>query len=450
MSTRSLEDLNLASIAKQQFEAAVPFTAELAGWRGIAEWIFRPEKVTKVTLPVRMDDGYIHTFLGYRVLHDTIRGPGKGGFRFHPAVDEDEVTALATWMTWKCAITDIPFGGAKGGVQCDPHTLSDGEKERITRRYIAALGDAIGPHSDIPAPDLYTDARTMAWAYDTYTMMHSGSNNLGVVTGKPVGLGGSLGRDTATAQGTLFAVERMLEVHAIPELSSVDGAEVAIQGFGNAGRNAAKLFRAAGAKIVAVSDTKGGIYSPDGLDIAAVEQLKDETGSVIDLPGSKPLNPLEVLEVPCDILIPAAMENQITAANAERVRAKVIAESANGPTTPEADAILGEQGISVIPDVLAAAGGVVVSYFEWVQNLANETWTAAEVHDRLREKMYRATDAVVTTRAALIENLETYQEAWSKAQPRWPRPERPTLRTAAHVVALGRCRLAAEHRGIWP
>lgn len=450
MSANALEDLNLAHIAKQQFDAAVPFTSDLDGWRGVAEWIFKPEKITKVNLPVVMDDGYVHTFLGYRVLHDTLRGPGKGGFRFHPLVDEDEVTALATWMTWKCAIADIPFGGAKGGVECDPHALSVGEKERITRRYIAALGDAIGPHSDVPAPDLYTSEQTMAWAYDTYSMMHAGANNLGVVTGKPLDVGGSEGRATATAQGVLFVIERMVEMGAIPAVPTLEGAEVAIQGFGNAGRNAAKLFRAAGAEIVAVSDTRGGVYDPAGLDIVRVEQHKDETGSVVGVSGTKDLDPLEVLEVPCDILIPAAMENQITTANAGRVQAKVIIEAANGPTTPQADAILCEMGISVIPDVLSAAGGVVVSYFEWVQNLANEHWPAGPIHERLRETMYHATDAVVTKRAALIDNLEHYQETWAQVQPNAPVPERPTLRTAAHVVALERCRQTASHRGIWP
>ncbi|MDH3731837.1 MAG: Glu/Leu/Phe/Val dehydrogenase, partial [Acidimicrobiia bacterium] len=296
----------------------------------------------------------------------------------------------------------------------------------------------------------YTSEQTMAWAYDTYSMMHAGANNLGVVTGKPLGVGGSEGRSTATAQGVLFVIERMVEMGALPALSAIEGAEVAVQGFGNAGRHAAKLFRAAGAEIVAVSDTRGGVYDPDGLDLVGVEHQKDETGSVVDVSGTKTLDPLEVLEVPCDILIPAAMESQITSDNADRVKAKVIIEAANGPTSPQADEVLAEKGIPVIPDVLAAAGGVVVSYFEWVQNLANEHWPANQVHERLREKMYHATDAVITTRGRLIANLEDYQEAWSKAQPSWPRPERPTLRTAAHVVALERCRQTANHRGIWP
>jgi glutamate dehydrogenase (NAD(P)+) len=444
------EDLNLFNIAKKQFDAAVPFTRDLEGWRGMAEWIFRPERIIRVTLPVVMDDGYVHTFTGYRVLHDTIRGPGKGGFRFHPNVDEDEIKALATWMSWKCALLDIPFGGAKGGVQCDPTELSKEEKRRITRRYIAALGENIGPHTDVPAPDLYTNAQTMAWVYDTYTMMHPGENNIGCVTGKPLDIGGSEGRAKATAQGLVFAVEHYLDMGALPGVGRVSELDVAIQGFGNAGRNAASILHDEGATIVAVSDTKGGIFDPSGLDITKVEAHKDATGSVVDFPGAKPLAPKEVLEVPCDLLIPAALETQITSENAPRVQAKLVAEAANGPTTPEADAILCDRGIPVIPDVLSASGGVVVSYFEWVQNLANEHWEEAEVLDRLRRKMRGATAKVVTTRAALIESLDEYEAAWKKAKPDDGDLERPTLRTAAQVIGIRRCRAAAEQRGIWP
>ncbi len=444
------ENLDLFDIAHRQFKRATPFVHPLEGWRGLAELIFRPEKTIKLALPVIMDDGYVHTFDGYRVLHDNVRGPGKGGIRFHPDVNESEVKALATWMTWKCALTDIPFGGAKGGVQCDPKALSAAEKRRITRRFIAALGDAIGPYTDVPAPDLYTDAQTMAWVYDTYSMMHPGHNNLPVVTGKPLDLGGSEGRETATAQGLFYVVEYLLEIGALPALDGLDGLEVAVQGFGNAGRNAARIFRAAGAKIVAVSDTRGGIHHPDGLDLTKVEVHKDETGSVVDLPGAKPLDHREVLEVPCDLLIPAALETQITTANAERVVAKVVVEAANGPTTPEADDILAERGIPVVPDILSAAGGVVVSYFEWVQNLANQHWTLAEIQQRLRTTMHRATEVTVTTRAALLERFLEYQRAWSAVQPNDGELPHPTLRTAAHVVALQRCRRATEQRGIWP
>ena len=444
------ENLDLADIAHRQFERAVPFLHPLAGLRGMAGLLFRPEKVIKMTLPVVMDDGFVHNFDAWRVLHDNVRGPGKGGFRFHPSVTESEVTALATWMTWKCALTDIPFGGAKGGVQCDPKRMSINEKRRLTRRYIAALGDDLGPYTDVPAPDLYTNAQTMAWAYDTYSMMHPGENNLPVVTGKPLDLGGSEGRATATAQGNFFVFEHMLSRGAFPELRGMRGLEVAIQGFGNAGRNAAKIYGAAGARIVAVSDSRGGIYDPDGLDLIAVEQHKDSTGSVIDLPGTKPLGPKEVLEIECDVLVPAALENQITSDNAGDVQAKVIVEAANGPATPEADDILHERGVAVVPDILAASGGVVVSYFEWAQNLANEHWEASEIQERLHKKMVAATNAMITTRAALLDRLEEYRRAWSEARPGLPEVLRPDYRIAAHVVAMQRCRSATEQRGIWP
>jgi glutamate dehydrogenase (NAD(P)+) len=416
----------------------------------MAEMLFEPERVIKVALPVVLDDGYVHNFSGYRVLHDNVRGPGKGGIRFHPDVDENEVKALATLMTWKCALTDIPFGGAKGGVACDPRTLSEGEKRRITRRFIAALGDDIGPHTDIPAPDLYTDAQTMAWIYDTYSMMHPGQNNLPVVTGKPLDLGGSPGRETATAQGLFYVFEYLLSIGALPNLQELPDVEVAIQGFGNAGRNAARILSNAGARIVAVSDSRGGVFDNGGLELARVEAHKEETGSVVETPGTEPLDHREVLEVPCDVLIPAALQSQITTANAAHVEAKVIIEAANGPTTPDADDVLRDRGIRVVPDILSAAGGVVVSYFEWIQNLANERWTEAEVLGRLRTTMHRATDAMVTTRAALLDQFDGYQAAWAEAQPGAPPLPRPTLRTAAHVVAVRRCRQATEQRGIWP
>lgn len=444
------ESLDLFEIARRQFDRAIPFLHPLEGLRGMAGLLFECERVIKMSLPVEMDDGYLETFQAYRVLHDNVRGPGKGGFRFHPTVTESEVKALATWMTWKCALTDIPFGGAKGGVACDPKVLSIDEKRRLTRRYIAALGDNIGPYIDVPAPDLYTDAQTMAWAYDTYSMMHPSENNLPVVTGKPLDLGGSEGRATATAQGAFYVFEHMLSIGAFPSLGEMRGLEVAIQGFGNAGRNAARIFDAAGTKIVAVSDSQGGIYDPNGLNLLDVEVHKDETGSVIDLSGTKPLGPREVLEISCDILIPAAMENQITTDNAGLVQAKVIVEAANGPISPEADDILSDRGIAVIPDVLSASGGVVVSYFEWAQNLANEHWCEAKIIERLRETMVRATDAMVTTRAALLDQLPEFQRAWQEARPGFSEVLRPDYRIAAHVVAMQRCRRATEQRGIWP
>lgn len=444
------EDLDLFHIARRQFDRAVPFVHPLEGWRGLAEMLFEPEQTIKVAVPVVLDDGFIHTFQGYRVLHDNVRGPGKGGIRFHPDVDENEVKALATIMTWKCALADIPFGGAKGGVACDPKRLSERERRQITRRFIVALGDNLGPHTDVPAPDLYTDSQTMAWIYDTYAMMHPGQNNLPVVTGKPLDLGGSAGRESATAQGLFYVLEHLLSIGALPNVPEMASLSVAIQGFGNAGRNAARLFHQAGARIVGVSDSRGGIHDPRGLDLAAVERHKFETGSVVDMPATKALDSMEVLEVPCDVLIPAALETQITTSNAERIEAGVVIEAANGPVTPEADDILCVRGIPVVPDILSAAGGVVVSYFEWVQNLANEHWTEAEVHQRLRAKMVLATDTMVTTRAALLDRLESYRQAWAEVQPNSPVLPRPTLRTAAHVVALQRCRRSTEQRGIWP
>ncbi len=443
------EPNDLFEAARRQFERAIAYVHPLEGLRGMAELLIEPERIIKVIMPVVLDDGYVHTFQGWRVLHNSVRGPGKGGIRFHPKVNESEVRALATWMTWKCALTGVPFGGAKGGVACDAKALSAGEKERITRRFIAALGENIGPHTDIPAPDLYTDQQVMAWVYDTYTMMHPGENNLPAVTGKPVDLGGSAGRATATAQGAFDVFEHMVSHGVFHDLPAVAGAEIAVQGFGNAGRNAAAIFARAGARVVAVSDSQGGVYDPNGLDLSLVEVHKDQTGSVVDLPGAKPLKPREVLGIPCDVLIPAALETQITEENADQVRAKVVVEAANGPTTLEADDILSDRGIPVVPDILASAGGVVVSYFEWVQNLANETWSAEKVSRRLRERMRAAADATVMTRSELSENFDEYREAWAAARPGFAIPK-PDFRIAAHVVALRRCRRATEQRGIWP
>lgn len=442
------EDLNPNHIARYQFDRVIPFIEGLTESPGMADWLFEPEQVLRVTLPVRMDDGAIRIFHGYRVLNSTIRGPGKGGIRYHPRVNEDEVRALATWMTLKCALVDIPFGGAKGGIACDPREISQREKAAITRRFIAALGSNIGPHTDIPAPDVYTDAQTMAWIYDTYSMMHPGHNNLPVVTGKPLDLGGAPGRSTATAQGALFVAEHFIELGGVPGLSSLQGATVAIQGFGNAGRNAAKLFAAAGAKVVAVSDSRGGIFDPNGLNLTEVEGHKDHEGTVATFDGVKHLGPKEVLEVPCDILIPAALENQITLENADRIDTKLVVEAANGPTTPGADRILYAKGIHVLPDILANAGGVVVSYYEWVQNLENQQWEEEEVHAKLRKKMRRATEQVATKRVGLIERLGTYRESWAeRSDTEVPEPD---MRTAAYTVAVGRCANAAEERGIWP
>ena len=444
------EDLNPYHIARHQFDEAVPYVDDAVSWQGVSEWLFKPERVVKVTLPVILDDGELHTFNGYRVLHNTARGPGKGGIRFYPSVDEDEVKALATWMTWKCAVADIPFGGAKGGVECDTTKMSTQEKRRVTRRFISALGDNIGPYTDIPAPDMYTDSTTMAWIYDTYEMTHPNANNLGVVTGKPVDLGGIPGRTTATAQGSVFVAEHLLSMGAVPALRSIEGATVSIQGFGNAGRHAAFILRDLGAKVVAVSDSKGGAYDSSGLDLQVVEAHKKETRSVLGARGTEQLGVLDALEVSCDILIPAALENQITLANADKVKAKLVVEAANGPTTPGADRILADKGVILVPDILANAGGVVVSYFEWVQNLQHEQWDEHVVHDRLRAKMYRATEIVLATHRRLARQFPEYERRWRKAMPNAPRPRKPDLRIAAMVTAVGRCKAALDERGVWP
>ena len=444
------EDLDLHHIAKMQFDRAAPFTNNIEGWKGIAQWLFEPERIVEVTLPIRRDDGYVHLYRGYRVLHSSVRGPGKGGIRFHPEAGVGEVKALATWMTWKASLVDIPFGGAKGGVTCDPRQLSRGEKERLTRRFVAALGDNIGPHTDIPAPDLYTDAQTMAWIYDTYAMMHPGEANLPIVTGKPVDLGGLPGRAGATAQGGVFVLEHFLEMGGVPGMESFDGARIAIQGFGNAGRHAATLLHDGGAIIVGLSDSTGGISNPTGLDPRLVGRHKDETGSVVGAPGSEMLPPSGLLELECDVLIPAAIECQLTAHNAARVQAPIVLELANGPTTPAADDILGERGIKVLPDILANAGGVVVSYFEWAQNIENQQWDEVTVMKQLRRRMRRATENVVTRRAALFDSIDTYRERWHDTMPSQRKLPIPDLRTAATAVAVQTCRDATEQRGVWP
>jgi glutamate dehydrogenase (NAD(P)+) len=427
------EDLNPYHIAAEQFHRAVAYLPQLK--RGLIEFLKRPARSVILEFPVELDDGSVRVFTGYRVLSSQVRGPGKGGIRYHPDVTLDEVRALATWMTWKCALIDVPFGGAKGGVCCNPKELSPGELRKITRRYIADLGELIGPHTDIPAPDVATNAQTMAWVYDTYAIMHPHRNNLPVVTGKPLDLGGSPGRNEATARGCLFACQRALERGVVPGLAAVRGCRVAIQGFGNAGGIAARLFQEAGARIVAVSDSRGGIHQEDGLDVAAVVAHKDQGGTVAGLAGSRPLTNAELLALECDVLIPAALENQIRRDNAAAVRARLVCEAANGPTTPAADRILFGRGIPVLPDVLVNSGGVCVSYFEWVQNNENEQWELAEVNQKLRVKMERATDAVMARQAEI-------NRAGGVAP--------ADLRTAALLVAIERVAQVALERGIWP
>jgi glutamate dehydrogenase (NAD(P)+) len=429
----SPEDLNPFHIAAQQFDRAVAYLPEMA--RGLVEFLKRPARTVIVEFPVELADGSVRTFTGYRVLHSQVRGPGKGGIRYHPDVTIDEVRALASWMTWKCALIDVPFGGAKGGVCCNPKELSEADQRKITRRFVSALGDLIGPHSDIPAPDVYTNAQTMAWIYDTYAMMHPGRNNLPAVTGKPLDIGGSQGRNEATAQGCLFACQRALARGVVPGLTGVRGARVVIQGFGNAGAIAAQLFHEAGAGVIAVSDSHGGTYDPLGLDVPAVIAHKAQTGSVCGVPNSRTVSNAELLLLECDILVPAALENQIRRDNAAGVRARFICEAANGPTTPAADRILLERGIPVLPDILVNSGGVCVSYFEWVQNNENEQWDLDEVNHKLKTKMERATGRVLDKQAELN---------------RSPGAAPADLRTAALLVAIERVAHVAQERGIWP
>ncbi|MCC7369871.1 MAG: Glu/Leu/Phe/Val dehydrogenase [Chloroflexi bacterium] len=388
------------------------------------ELLKHPKRQVIVSLPIPMDDGSVQVFTGYRVLHDNTRGPGKGGVRFHPEVDLDEVKALAAWMSWKCALVDVAFGGAKGGVTCDPRKLSAGELERLTRRYTAEIFEVIGPNLDIPAPDVGTDARVMAWMMDTYSMKR-GYVEPGVVTGKPIVLGGSLGREAATGRGIVVTTREALRDLGM----SLEGVRVAIQGFGNVGSNAARLLAEAGAKIVAVGDVSGGLYREDGLDIAALLRHRSEHSVVEGFPGAQPLTNDELLTLPVDVLVPAALEGQLHEGNADRVRAKLIVEGANGPTTAEGDEIFRARGIPVAPDIMANSGGVVVSYFEWVQDRYGFFWTEAEVNQRLEEKMVQAYAAL----RGAIDRFDLVND----------------LRTAAYTVAMQRILEARRLRGLY-
>ncbi len=441
MTTRaeSAENLDLFENAKQQFERALTWIDGIK--IGIIDYLINPKRTIHVRFPVHMDDGSIRTFHGFRVLHNRVRGPGKGGIRYHPNVSEAEVTALAAFMSWKTAVVDIPFGGGKGGVVCNPKELSRSELRRITRRFVAELGDTIGPHTDIPAPDVYTDQQTMAWIYDTFDLMHPGKNNLAVVTGKPLEIGGSVGRDEATARGSLYATEQLLKREVVPDMQTIDGARVAVQGYGNAGATAARLFHDAGARIVAVSDSRGGISNDSGLDPRQVLAHKNETGSVVGLPESTDISNEELLAYDCDILIPAALECQIRADNADDVKAKLIVEDANGPLTMAADEILQKKNVVVLPDIVANSGGVVVSYFEWVQNLENQRWDLDKVERRLKKKMVRAVDDTVDRWTTLkARSKESVDGSRSDA----------TLRDAALVTAIQRVATVVLQRDIWP
>jgi glutamate dehydrogenase/leucine dehydrogenase len=357
------------------------------------------------------------------VQHNTMRGPAKGGIRFHPNVTMDEVKALATWMTWKCAVVNIPFGGGKGGVTCNPKAMSINELERLSRRYASAILPLIGPEKDIPAPDVYTTPQIMAWIMDTYSM-NRGYPVAGVVTGKPVALGGSLGRNEATGRGVFYTVLSSCEHLGIP----VNRARVVVQGFGNAGSVAASLFHGAGARVLAVSDTSGSIYNPDGLDIPAVIAFKERTNTVRDFPGAERITSEQLLSTQCEILIPAALENTVTAGNASNIHARIIAEAANGPVTPDADRILDRKGVFLIPDILCNAGGVTVSYFEWVQDEAHLFWEAQDVYNRLERVM----------RTAFGEVLKIHLE------------RKVNMRLAANMLGVSRVAEACRLRGLYP
>ena len=382
-----------------------------------------PEREWIVNFPVKLDDGSVEVFTGYRVQHNRARGPAKGGLRYHQETDLAEVRALAMWMTWKCALVDVPFGGAKGGVTVDPRTLSERELEGVTRRFATELEGIIGPDSDIPAPDVGTNAQTMAWIMDTVSM-HRGYSVPGVVTGKPVSIGGSLGRADATGQGVVFIVEDAAHRCGL----ALDGARVAIQGFGNVGEATARLLHQVGAEVVAITDVGGGVARVDGLDVSSLSRHLAEHGTVAGAPGTQPITNDELFALEVDVLVLAALEGQVTGSNADSVRARILAEAANGPITPEADRILERNGVLVLPDILCNAGGVVVSYFEWAQNRAALAWTLDEVNARLRQQILRSAAAV-----------------WDRAQ-----ADGIELRLAANAIAVERVAEATRMRGLYP
>ena len=389
----------------------------------IHEILSSPRRILTVYLPVKMDDGSMKVFTGFRVQYNDARGPSKGGIRYHPNVTLDEVKALACWMTWKCSIADIPFGGAKGGVICNPKEMSITELERMTRRYASAIADFIGPYRDIPAPDVYTNAQIMAWIVDTYSQL-KGYMVPEVVTGKPIPLGGSLGRDTATGRGAVFCTREAAKVKKL----TLKGASFAVQGYGNAGSNYAEILQELGGKLVGAADSQGAMLSKKGIDAVKLLKHKEKTGTVVGMPGTEKISEDELLRTECDILVPAALENAITKDVAKGVRAKVIVECANGPTTPEADKVLDANGVFVVPDILANSGGVIVSYLEWVQNLNRLRWTEEEVNTKLEDKITRAFNAV----------HETSQK------------EKVSMRTGALIVGVGRVADAIKMLGLWP
>jgi glutamate dehydrogenase/leucine dehydrogenase len=420
--------MNLSDPKLNPFDMALKNFEESADVIGLPENLRArmryPERELTVNFPVKMRDGHIEVFRGYRVQHNTARGPAKGGIRFHPDVTLDEVRALASWMTWKCAVVGIPFGGGKGGVTCNPKEMNQSELENLTRRYATEISILIGPERDIPAPDVYTDPQVMAWIMDTYSMAR-GYSVPAVVTGKPISIGGSRGRNEATARGCVYVVQEAASHLKL----KLEGATIAVQGFGNAGSIASRLLQEdVGAKVVAVSDSRGGIYNRNGLNIPRVIEHKAKTGSVIEFPEAEPISNEDLITLPVDVLIPAALENVITIENAAKIRAKIVAEAANGPTTPEADDILESNGVFMLPDILANAGGVTVSYFEWVQDNYSFFWKESDVNDRMREVMVGAFHDVLSA----------------------SRKHEVGMRRAAYVVAVERVAEAIRVRGIFP
>ncbi len=420
MAITESEVLNPFAVAVAQFDVAAQ---RLHLSQELQAILRAPKRELTVNFPVRMDDGHVEMFTGYRVQHNINRGPAKGGVRFDANVSLDEVRALAMWMTWKCAVVNIPFGGAKGGVIVDPRKLSRGELERLTRRYATEIAGVIGPEADIPAPDVNTNPQVMAWIMDTYSM-HNGYSIPAVVTGKPISVGGSEGRMEATGRGVFFTTREACKKLGM----SLQGARVAVQGFGNVGSITARLLYEAGCKVVALSDVYGAVRNDNGIDVKRALMHLQEHGTLKGLPDTRPIEGKALLEVPVDILVPAALEGQLTGENASRVDARLIIEAANGPTTPEADAIFRERGIPVVPDILANAGGVTVSYFEWVQDLQRFFWTEDEINGRLEQIMVRSFNAV---QAKKDEQDCDY-------------------RTAAYLLAVTRVAEATQVRGIYP
>lgn len=414
------EELNPRLVAQQQLDLA----AKLLNLdQGMHARLREPAVVLKVWVPTKMDNGTINVFPAWRSQHNAMRGPTKGGVRFHPGVCEDEVIALSMWMTWKCALVNVPFGGAKGGICCNPVEMSIGELERVTRRYTFMISPIIGPEKDIPAPDVYTNPQTMAWMMDTYSIL-KGYTVPGVVTGKPLDLGGSEGRVEATGRGAALTVREALKHLGMDPAKST----AAVQGFGNVGSNAAKLMHDMGIKITTVSDVSGGIQNLDGLDIPALLKHVRDTGFVKNFVGAKPVTNEEVLGSKVDILVPAALENQITSKNADNIKAKIISEGANGPTSPEADRILFEKGVFMVPDILANAGGVTVSYFEWVQDLYNFRWDEVRVNSELEKVIVTSFDDVI----------------------KMAKEKKVHNRTAAYLLAVARVARAGAERGLFP